>query len=117
MTVKNAIQLGITLMLATTAFVFAGESAQTTAKTEPVAIKTQAPEVPYDIARLGIEGEVIVLMRVDENGRVQTVQVEKATHPVYADSVVNAVRSWRFEPAKVDGQAVSRQVRLPVVFN
>jgi len=35
---------------------------------------------------------------------------------VFEDSAVSAVKKWRFEPGRVDGEPVPTWVRLPVSF-
>lgn len=80
---------------------------------EPETIRVVTPVVPYDFALLGIEGRVEVTFRIDEAGRTRDIEVENASHPEYAESVLNALRGWRFEQPEVAG----RKYRLPVLFN
>jgi TonB family protein len=80
---------------------------------EPEAVRVVAPVVPYDFARYGITGAVDVTFRIDDEGRTRDIEVESASHHEYAQSVVNALRGWRFEAPDVAGI----KYRLPVRFN
>lgn len=86
---------------------------ETTELREPEAIKVVVPVVPYDFARYDISGEVEVTFRIDDEGRTQDIVVETASHQEYAESVMNALRQWRFEQPEVSGI----KYRLPVLFN
>jgi protein TonB len=57
-------------------------------------------------------------MRITAQGRVENVQiVRSAGHQDLDESAMEAVRRWRFEPARRHGEAVAEDaVLLPVVF-
>jgi protein TonB len=56
-------------------------------------------------------------MRITEQGSVEDVQVERsAGHPDLDESAMEAVRRWRFDPARRDGEPVAVWVRIPVEF-
>lgn len=82
----------------------------------PVVTTAINPEVPTDLR--GVKGTVNVLFRITAEGNVQDIKVEDATHQEFAQSVVNAVQLWKFEPV-VDAEGNTRTplVRLPVRFN
>lgn len=82
----------------------------------PVPNEVEVPSVPTEFRGLNIPGSVTVLFRVDETGIVRDLKVEDSSHPEYAESVVNAVRTWRFYPAEKNGVPVARTVRLPFKF-
>jgi protein TonB len=51
------------------------------------------------------------------DGRVGDIDVEQsAGHPDLDQAATDAVRRWRFEPARRGEQAVAMWVRLPVEF-
>lgn len=82
----------------------------------PVVTKAVNPEVPVDFR--GVKGEVQVLFRITAEGTVQDLKVEGASHQELAESVVNAVRLWKFEPVvDAEGNTKTPLVRLPVRFN
>jgi protein TonB len=56
-------------------------------------------------------------MRITAQGTVADVQVERsAGHPDLDQSALEAVRRWRFEPARRGGEAVAVWVIIPVEF-
>lgn len=56
-------------------------------------------------------------MRITEQGRVEDAHVERsAGHPDLDQAALEAVRRWRFEPARRSGEPVAVVVVLPVEF-
>jgi protein TonB len=76
------------------------------------------PRYPESARRRGIEGTVLLKLRITAQGRVENVQVVRsAGYPDLDESAMEAVRRWRFEPARRNGEAVAEDaVLLPVVF-
>ena len=76
------------------------------------------PRYPESARRRGIEGTVLLKMRITAQGRVEDVQVVRsAGYPDLDESAIEAVRRWRFEPARRNGEPVAEEaVLLPVVF-
>lgn len=59
------------------------------------------PEYPGAALRKGMEGRVILRIKVLPNGRAGTVEVTKSSgKQVLDDAAVEAVRNWKFIPAK-----------------
>ena len=75
------------------------------------------PFYPLGARARGIEGIVELVFIVDVDGSVRNVQVV-SSYPgeIFVESAVNAVKRWKFEPGKKDGQPVVTRVRLPVRF-
>jgi protein TonB len=61
-------------------------------------------------------GTVYVIFVVNERGRVENPIVQKSTDPIFNKAAVTAVRQWRFEPGKRNGQAVRFRLRVPITF-
>jgi protein TonB len=61
-------------------------------------------------------GTVYVLFVVDQGGRVENPIVQKSTDTVFEKPALNAVKQWKFEPGKRNGQAVRFRMRVPVSF-
>ena len=60
---------------------------------------------------------MLLKMRITEQGRVEEVQVERsAGHADLDESAREAVRRWRFEPARRSGAPVAVWVLIPVEF-
>ena len=67
---------------------------------------------PADAIARGLEGEVLVLIIIDEAGKVSAARVERGSgHPILDDAALRAVRSLQSLPADAP-----RQVVLPVRF-
>jgi protein TonB len=77
------------------------------------------PRPPYPrVARnLGIEGVVLLDIRVTSDGRVQDVQVLESSGyaPLDESAVTTVRRRWRFPP-RTDAAASERRVRVPIRF-
>jgi protein TonB len=66
---------------------------------------------------MGIEGIVKVRVLVGEDGRPQQVSIGKSSGDAGLDqSALDAVRDWRFEPARKDGVPVRAWAILPIEF-
>jgi len=75
------------------------------------------PSYPATARRLGIEGTALLSVFVDADGRVGEVVVKQsAGHPDLDRAAADAVRRWRFEPARRGAEAVGISVELPVEF-
>lgn len=59
---------------------------------------------------------VYVLFIVDERGRVTSPKVQTSSDPAFEKVAVDAVKQWRFEPGKRQGEPVSFRMRVPITF-
>ncbi len=75
----------------------------------PVAAKQRAANQPHAARIRGIRSRVALLLLVDEEGQVADIPLMRAEHPSlgFAEAAADAVRRWRFEPARKDGQPVA----------
>lgn len=83
----------------------------------PVPIHVVKPTYPESLRLTGIAGEAIVQFVVDDMGQVTAPEITKASHPLFGDRALEAVRQWRFRPGKRDGQNVSARMQVPLIFN
>lgn len=75
------------------------------------------PRYPASARRQGIQGTTLLRVFVASDGRVTDVGVERtAGHPELDDAAADAVRRWRFDPARRGDEAVGMWVLLPVEF-
>jgi periplasmic protein TonB len=75
------------------------------------------PSYPSAARRLGIQGTTLLKVHVLVDGRVGDVVVqETAGHPDLDHAAADAVRRWRFEPARRGDDPVAMWVMLPVEF-
>jgi len=76
----------------------------------PTPISVVAPDVQgYDVGK-----SARIQFVVDTMGRPSDFVVLSTNDPAMAESVIEAVSQWQFEPARINGVAVSRRVVLPV---
>jgi TonB family protein len=75
------------------------------------------PRYPDSARRQGISGTTTLLFEVLTNGRVGDVQIESsAGHPDLDRAAAEAIKQWRFEPARRGHQPVAVWLRMPVRF-
>lgn len=75
------------------------------------------PAYPSAPRRLGIQGTTMLRVHVLADGRIGDLLVEhSAGHPDLDQAAMEAVRRWRFEPARRGADAVAMWVLLPVEF-
>ncbi|MET0329663.1 MAG: energy transducer TonB [Luteimonas sp.] len=83
----------------------------------PRPVTMPQPDYPRASLRRGEQGEVLLLVKVGADGRVDGVDViGSSQHRRLDRAAVSAVRRWRFEPAQRDGQPVAGELRVPISF-
>lgn len=110
----------LTFLLALIAFsavVRADDTIYTKVDENPVPIKTPPPKYPDSMKREGSSGVVAVVIVIDEKGNIDTCSVSKSSHPDFDKPALDAVRNWKFKPAKKDGNPVKVRVTIPLRFN
>jgi TonB family protein len=76
------------------------------------------PVYPPALVLQGItKGRVIVAVSVDADGRVKEQLPLAYTHPMLAHAATEALREWRYKPARLDGDAVPVQFELNFDFS
>jgi len=69
------------------------------------------PKYPTTAKRKGIELEIMVEFNIDRNGLVKNIQFEsKSKVSYFRNSIRNAMKKWRFLPAKENGRAVESKM-------
>jgi periplasmic protein TonB len=75
------------------------------------------PSYPTSARRAGIQGTTLLGVFVAADGRVGEVVVKQsAGHPDLDAAAADAVKRWRFEPARRGSESVAMWVLLPVEF-
>jgi protein TonB len=83
--------------------------------TPPVPVATPPPAYPA-IARTGrVEGIVVLDVVIDETGRVKDVKVLRSV-PALDRAAVDAITSWRYEPARLNGIPIAVSMTVTVRF-
>lgn len=80
-----------------------------------------APVYPAELRKAKIEGVVMLLLLLNEEGRVEDARVESSSRPEFEKPALDAIRKWRFRPGMKDGQAVrayyKKQIRFSIAKN
>ena len=75
------------------------------------------PEYPDRARREGKEGTVLVRVLVDEQGRSKMVELSRSSGFEPLDKAASdAIRHWRFSPARYGEKPVESWVTIPIVF-
>ena len=61
---------------------------------------------PWQLPK-GLQGDVIVEVTIDEQGKVTETKVVQSLQSDIDDKVIATLKNWRFKPASVDGVAIS----------
>jgi protein TonB len=81
-------------------------------------LRNPAPAYPAMSRRLGEEGRVVLRVFVDIDGRPEQVELKNSSgFPRLDQAAEDAVRRWKFVPAKRGEEAVATWVAVPIVFN
>ena len=62
------------------------------------------------------QGTVVLSIIVNPQGQPQDIRVVRSVGKGLDEKAVEAVRKWRFEPAKLKGQPVAVQINTEVTF-
>ncbi|QTA85882.1 energy transducer TonB [Desulfonema magnum] len=85
---------------------------------KPRVLQKVEPVYPYRARRRDIKGMVTVKFLVSVSGDVTKPSVVEAKpRGVFEQSVLEAIRRWRFKPGYFQGKAVPTWVILPIQFN
>ena len=79
-------------------------------QTEPITYPRRATDVGVT------RGEVRIAVQVDDDGTLADYLVTAYTHPLLAETAVNALKRWKYEPAYVDGNPRGATVELVFQF-
>jgi TonB family protein len=74
-----------------------------------------APVYPAQARLLRLEGTVILVAMIMEDGTVRDVKVVEGS-PVLAQSAVDAVKHWQYKPYELDGKPVKNEIRIAIDF-
>jgi TonB family protein len=79
---------------------------------------TYCPKPTYsqDAREKKIEGDVILEVTVGTDGKAHDIKVTKSLDPSLDKSAVDALKTWRFEPAMKDGKPIEKRTPIQVAF-
>ncbi len=80
-------------------------------------LRNPPPRYPEASRRAGEEGVVLLAVSVNRNGRPSSVALSRTSgFPSLDRAAIEAVRRWRFQPARLGGIAVDSEAEVPVRF-
>ena len=81
--------------------------------------KNVSPVYPDSLRKANVYGEVIASFVVDTLGQVEveSIQILKSTHQLFAMSVLEALPRMKFLPAELHGVKVRQVVQQPFIFH
>ncbi len=83
----------------------------------PRYLNTARPAYPLIARMRGYEGMVLLAVEVQTDGRPGDVSIKKSSgHALLDQSALNAVRAWRFEPARKANVPLAMTVDIPIRF-
>ncbi len=74
------------------------------------------PEYPPEARKQHMQGSVVLEVQVLSDGTVGSISIVKG-NPLLAESAVQAVRQWKYQPYVVDGHSVESQTRITINFS
>ena len=79
---------------------------------KPQAIKVVEPDVPYEMTRWEVRGEVTVSFEINQQGVPENIIVRASDNTVYSEKVMEAVAQWRFVPPQVEGVTYVQTIKF-----
>jgi TonB family protein len=84
--------------------------------TPPKFANGYAPFYPGDEAKTNKVGYALLEFNVLTDGTTRDIRCIRTTSYAFAKEAMSAVREWRFNPARKNGNPVAVRVRLPFSF-
>jgi protein TonB len=91
-------------------------SLQTPGLIKPRPTREVKPRYTPEAMRAKLQGSVTVQVVVETNGTVARARVLESAHSEFNDLALEAVKAWRFDPATLNGEAVSVAANLTLEF-
>lgn len=79
--------------------------------------KRVTPEYPPALKEEGVEGKVIMKVGIDRSGKIKSIEILEADHPLFIKYAVAAMKKTEFFPAEFeDGNPADTKVEIPIKF-
>lgn len=82
----------------------------------PRVLSAPDPDYSEEARKAKYQGTVVLWCIVGPDGRVRDVKVQRSLGLGLDEKAIEAVRQWKFEPARKDGQPVAVQIGIEVNF-
>ena len=80
-------------------------------------LSNNPPAYPMAARRRGIEGTVVIRALIHDNGHCHHAALKKSSgHTILDKAALEAVKDWRFTPARRGGQTTVAWVDVPITF-
>ena len=79
-------------------------------------ISGQTPSYPANLLAARLSGHASIVFGIDEHGKVVDPRVESASRPEFAEASIQALRTWQFKPATLQGKPVPMMSRQNFPF-
>ena len=75
------------------------------------------PQYPRQARRRALEGQVVLKIEVQANGKPGNITVVASSgHGVLDKAAVQGIQRWRFQPARRGNQTITASLQVPVTF-
>ncbi len=74
------------------------------------------PKYPVDAKRAHVEGRVVIMATVSASGEVEDLCVSQGPE-MLRQAAFDAVKTWKYRPVEVNGQAVEVKTQMNVDFS
>lgn len=82
----------------------------------PRAVYAPDPEYSEEARGAELQGQCLLWMVVGADGKPRDVRIARSLDPGLDEKSIEAIRTWRFEPARKDGRAVAVQINVETSF-
>jgi TonB family protein len=83
----------------------------------PKLVRRVGPEYPPGALRRRVTGRVFLRCVVDREGMPTSVEIVSSPDEEFTQAALDALKQWRFDPGKKNGEAVLVQVDVEVAFS
>jgi TonB family protein len=84
--------------------------------TQPKLLNPVAPAYPEKVRKENMTGQVVIQAVIEKDGKVARASVVRPIHPDLDAAALEAVRQWRYEPARQNGKPVAVYMTITVDF-
>ncbi len=75
------------------------------------------PDYPSMARNMGWQGKVMLRVQVSEQGLSESVEIERSSgFDILDESAIEAIKQWRFTPAKRGEMPIASSVIVPIIF-
>jgi TonB family protein len=82
----------------------------------PKSVKREPPVYPYNAAKAGLNGKVMVEFIINTQGEVINPHVVRSNNPWFERPALDAILKWKFQPARMGARAVNTRAAQMLEF-